>query len=76
MALDDAEEKEPSKFKYRSIVRGETVAEEMQKLVDAKDRPFKLVKLHGSLYSADYFLFDAGEMKKYPDPDFSSSCNA
>ena len=51
---------------YRRVVRGETNESEMQKLVNAKSPPCKLVKLHGSLDSADYFLFDAAEMHRYP----------
>lgn len=53
---------------YRRVVRGETIPEEMQKLLDAKDGRFKIVKLHGSLGSSDYFLFDVNEMFKYPAP--------
>jgi hypothetical protein len=51
---------------YRRVVRGETNEDEMQKLVNAKSPRCKLVKLHGSLDSADYFLFDAAEMHRYP----------
>lgn len=53
---------------YKVIIRGETIEQEMQKLVDAKEPRFKLVKLHGSLRSSDHFLFDSEEMSKYPDP--------
>jgi hypothetical protein len=53
---------------YRRIIRGETIAEEMQKLVDAPAPRFKIVKLHGSLTSSDHFLFDAEEMNEYPKP--------
>jgi conflict system STAND superfamily ATPase/SIR2-like protein len=52
----------------KSLIRGETIPETMQTLVDAPEPRFKLLKLHGSLNSADYFLFDAAEMHKYPEP--------
>jgi hypothetical protein len=51
---------------YKRIIRGETIEDEMQKLVDAREPSFKLVKLHGSLKSADHFLFDVNEMNEYP----------
>lgn len=52
---------------FRRVIHGETIPDQMQKLVDSKEPRFKLVKLHGSLTSADYFLFDSAEMHKYPD---------
>jgi len=51
---------------FKRVIRGETIEDEMQKLVDARDPRFKLVKLHGSLQSADHFLFDVNEMNEYP----------
>ena len=54
-------------FEFKSIIRGEINQDEMQKLVDTKEWRFKLLKLHGSLKSADYFLFDASEMHRYPE---------
>jgi SIR2-like domain len=53
---------------YRRIVRGETIDDEMQTLIDAPVPRFKVVKLHGSLTSSDHFLFDANEMNEYPKP--------
>jgi hypothetical protein len=53
---------------FNRIVRGETIDDEMQKLVDAQQPQFKIVKLHGSLESSDHFLFDANEMNEYPKP--------
>jgi len=52
----------------RRVIRGETSEEAMQTLLDAREPRVKLVKLHGSLASAEYFLFDAREMHKYPPP--------
>jgi hypothetical protein len=51
---------------FKSVIRGETIDEEMQKLVDATEPRFKLIKLHGSLASSDHFLFDINEMNEYP----------
>jgi hypothetical protein len=51
---------------FKRIIRGETIDDEMQKLVDASEPRFKLVKLHGSLESSDHFLFDVNEMNEYP----------
>jgi hypothetical protein len=51
---------------YKRVIRGETIDEEMQKLIDAPDPKFKLIKLHGSLESSDHFLFDVNEMNEYP----------
>lgn len=50
------------------IIRGETVDEEMETLIEAREPRFKLAKLHGSLRSSDHFLFTAEEMLKYPAP--------
>ena len=51
---------------FEVIVRGDTVDEAMQKIVDRKEPRFKLAKLHGSLKS-DQLLFTADEMFKYPE---------
>jgi hypothetical protein len=48
------------------VIRGETIDDEMQTLVDATEPRFKLIKLHGSLESSDHFLFDVNEMNEYP----------
>jgi conflict system STAND superfamily ATPase/SIR2-like protein len=53
---------------YGRIVRGETIDEEMQTLVDTAAPRCKIVKLHGSLTSSDHFLFDVNEMLEYPKP--------
>jgi hypothetical protein len=51
---------------FKRVIRGETIEDEMQKLVDAAEPRFKLIKLHGSLESSDHFLFDVNEMNEYP----------
>src|SRR5260370_5034948 len=52
---------------YHVIIQGETREDAMQKLIDAKEPRVKLAKLHGSLASADYFLFSDEEMHRYPE---------
>ena len=59
---------------YKRVIRGETIEDEMQKLVDALEPRFKLIKLHGSLESSDHFLFDVNEMNEYP-PAISALVN-
>jgi hypothetical protein len=51
---------------FKRVIRGETIDDEMQTLVDATEPRFKLIKLHGSLESSDHFLFDVNEMNEYP----------
>src|SRR4051812_11009971 len=51
---------------FKRVIRGETIEDEMQTLIDAVEPRFKLIKLHGSLESADHFLFDVNEMNEYP----------
>ena len=51
---------------FKRIIRGETIDDEMQPLVDARQPRFKLLKLHGSLESSDHFPFDVNEMNEYP----------
>ena len=53
---------------YRVIVRGDSQDEVIHKLIDQKAPRVKLLKMHGSLQSANYFLFDFAEMHKYPAP--------
>jgi hypothetical protein len=53
---------------FRRVIRGETIESEMQKLVSSRTPRCKLVKPHGSLDSADHYLFDAAEMLRYPEP--------
>jgi hypothetical protein len=50
------------------IIRGETVDDQMAKLIQTSNKPFKLVKLHGSLTSTNHFFFDVNEMFQYPEP--------
>ena len=51
----------------KTIIRGETRDEEMQKLIEITEPRFKIAKLHGSLKSSAHFLFTSGEMYKYPE---------
>jgi NAD-dependent SIR2 family protein deacetylase len=53
---------------YSVLVRGEIADDQMQKLIDAKEPRFKLVKLHGSVKGSKHFLFDTEEMYQYPAP--------
>jgi len=58
---------EQNSFKdYRVIIRGETDTKAFSKLADAREPRVKIIKLHGSLVSADYFLFSKEEMLNYP----------
>jgi len=52
---------------YRVIVRGEVDRNAVKPLVEAKEPRVKILKLHGSLRSADYFLFSTDEMLNYPE---------
>ena len=51
---------------YRSVIRGETEINAFTKLVRNDEPKVKIVKFHGSLDSADYFLFSEDEMANYP----------
>jgi hypothetical protein len=51
---------------YKVIVRGEHRDDGIAKLLDAEEPRVKILKLHGSLYSADTFLFSKDEMLNYP----------
>lgn len=59
-ALDEAG------VRYKSIIRGETSTEAIASLIKAPNPRVKLLKMHGSLESADYFLFSKEEMLNYP----------
>jgi hypothetical protein len=75
--FDDLLEKALTNFgfhDYKRVIRGETIDDEMQKLIDAPEPRFKLIKLHGSLQSSDHFLFDVNEMNEYP-PAINSLVN-
>ena len=52
---------------YKVIVRGETDLAVINRLVEAKEPRVKILKMHGSLRSADYFLFSNEEMLNYPE---------
>ena len=52
---------------YKVIVRGETDLAVIDRLVEAKEPRVKILKMHGSLRSADYFLFSNEEMLNYPE---------
>jgi SIR2-like domain len=56
---------------FRVIVRGEIESGQMERLVDRPSASFTLLKLHGSLFGADVFLFDRAEMITYP-PEIES----
>lgn len=56
---------------FKEIIRGETDDTKIARLVEAPQWKFTILKLHGSLYSADTFLFDRGEMNEYP-PDLEA----
>jgi len=51
---------------FSRIVRGEASQDRIQRLLDQKRPRIKLLKLHGSLTSADYFVFDEAETAAYP----------
>jgi hypothetical protein len=56
---------------FRVIVRGEIESGQMERLVDRPSASLTLLKLHGSLFGADVFLFDRAEMFTYP-PEIES----
>lgn len=62
-ALDDAGFRD-----YRTLIRGETEPEAIAKILEAKKPRVKILKMHGSVQSADLFLFAREEMLNYP-PD-------
>jgi hypothetical protein len=52
----------------QELVRGVVDNDEtLARLAESPPRKFTILKLHGSLFSADIFLFDRGEMTVYPD---------
>ena len=51
---------------FKAIIRGETIVDKMARLVEAETPRVKILKLHGSLRSSDYFLFSPEEMLNYP----------
>jgi hypothetical protein len=61
-ALDDAGFRD-----YKVIIRGEVDRGSLARLIAAREPRVKILKLHGSLQSADYFLFSTEEMLNYPE---------
>lgn len=55
---------------YKAIIRGEVDTQAIDRLVRSTQPRVKIVKMHGGLLSADYFLFSREEMLNYP-PVFS-----
>lgn len=53
---------------HQVIVRGEHDDAAIAKLIEAPKPRIKVLKLHGSLFGADNFLFSKDEMHKYPEP--------
>ena len=51
---------------YHQVIRGETDPAKLAQLVEKPPARFTILKLHGSLFSADTFLFDRDEMLNYP----------
>lgn len=60
-SLDDAGFRD-----YKTIIRGETAEDAIATLVHARQPRVKILKTHGSLYSANTFLFTKEEMANYP----------
>ena len=61
-ALDDANFRD-----YKVLIRGEIKSDELERLVTANGPRVKILKMHGSLESSDYFLFSSLEMLNYPE---------
>ena len=59
---------------YKTIIRGETGADAIATLMHSKEPRVKILKTHGSLYSANTFLFTKEEMANYP-PDLAALIN-
>ena len=55
---------------YQVITRGESEPAVMAAMMEAPEPRIKILKLHGSLLAADFFLFSDEEMLNYP-PDIS-----
>ena len=51
---------------YQVMIRGETTVEAIAAMFRNREPRVKILKLHGSLRSADYFLFAKEEMLNYP----------
>jgi hypothetical protein len=51
---------------YKTIIRGETDQDALPRLIQNKEPRVKILKMHGSLRSSDYFLFSKEEMANYP----------
>jgi hypothetical protein len=51
---------------YKLIIRGEQQDSVVARLLDAKEPRVKILKMHGSLYSSNTFLFTKEEMLNYP----------
>jgi hypothetical protein len=51
---------------YRTIIRGETDLDAIPTLMNGQRPRAKILKMHGSLESAGYFLFSKEEMLNYP----------
>ena len=65
-ALDDAGFRD-----YKTIIRGETSTGAIAELLAAAKPRVKILKMHGGLESANYFLFSKEEMLNYP-PDLEN----
>lgn len=52
---------------YRPVIRGDTDLRAMARVIEARDPRVKILKMHGSLRAADYFLFAKNEMLNYPE---------
>jgi hypothetical protein len=59
---------------YKTIIRGETDLDAIGSLVKSPKPRVKILKMHGSLDSADYFLFSKEEMLNYP-PELEAIVN-
>jgi hypothetical protein len=55
---------------YRVITRGESEPPVIVSMMEASEPRIKILKLHGSLLAADFFLFSDQEMLNYP-PEIS-----
>lgn len=53
---------------FKTIIRGETDPNAVELLLKKDEPRVKILKIHGSLNSADYFLFSKDEMLNYPEP--------
>lgn len=51
---------------YQVLSRGETEMSAIERMIRSRQPGLRILKLHGSLRSADYFLFSKEEMLNYP----------